>query len=88
MMWMIVVGALFVGAKYSLLAAGLVWLVGYAASCWWFPYVDCLCCKGKGKHRSKKGKTFRRCKVCSGKGSWFRFGRVVWHAVAGSGRRR
>jgi hypothetical protein len=34
MMWLVVVGVLFVGVRWSLLGAGLVVLLGYAASCW------------------------------------------------------
>jgi hypothetical protein len=57
----------------------------YVLACWWFPLANCWCCKGSGKHRSKSGKTFRRCRTCSGSGSWFRVGRRLWDWFRGVG---
>lgn len=87
MMLLITIVALLIGARWSIALAVLAWALGYAASCWMYPWVDCSCCHGKGKHRSKKDdRKFRRCFWCSGKGSFFRFGRRVWNATVGARR--
>jgi hypothetical protein len=87
MMWLITLGALLVGAGWSVALAILFWLVGYAASCWIYPRVDCTCCHGGGKHRSKKdSRRWRRCWWCGGQGSFYRLGRRMWNATAGARR--
>jgi hypothetical protein len=83
-MWLVVIGALVVGVRWSIALAVLVWLAGYAASCSWRPFADCACCHGTGKHRSgKRVNKFRRCFWCGGRGSFYRLGRQVWNALRG-----
>jgi hypothetical protein len=62
-----------------LILVGVVWLAVYGVGCWWFPFGNCWCCKGKGVHYRKDGKAFRDCKwVCKGRGRRRRFGRTVF----------
>lgn len=46
-----------------------------AVHVYWYPFADHGACDGKGKHRSRKGKgkSFRRCKGCKGRGSYLRW---------------
>lgn len=70
----------------EVLALAAATVVGwYVLACWWFPYANCWCCSGSGKHRSRSGRTFRKCRVCSGKGAGFRVGRRVWDWFRGAG---
>jgi hypothetical protein len=50
----------------------------YVIACAWFPFADCAKCEGRGKFRSKSGRTFRRCRRCKGTGERVRLGRRVW----------
>jgi hypothetical protein len=87
-MWLVVIGALVVGARWSVALAILVWLAGYVASSIWWPLVNCRCCHGEGKHWSAKDTNkFRRCFWCGGRGSFYRFGRMAWNALHGRGLR-
>lgn len=61
---------------------GVLW---YAAACWWYPMAKCWWCRGAGKHTSRSGRTWRPCRVCSGRGSWFRIGRRLWDWFRGAG---
>jgi hypothetical protein len=58
---------------------GLVVLVMYAGSCWWFPYAACGRCEGVGKFRREDSKVWRKCRRCRGSGERLRVGRRVWN---------
>ena len=61
----------------SLWAAGAAAVVAYVATCWWWPFAFCACCRGKGKHFRKDGRAFRDGGWCAGRGRRFRVGAVV-----------
>jgi hypothetical protein len=63
-----------------LILAGLalLWAAGYVAACAIWPFTNCRRCKGTGKHRSPRGKAWRRCRRCKGTGTRIRGGRRVW----------
>lgn len=67
-----------------LVVAGAVAALWYGVACWWFPFTNCWCCRGGGKHRSRSGRTFRPCRVCGGRGAYFRVGARAWHWFRGS----
>jgi hypothetical protein len=54
------------------------WAVYYAVSCWWFPFGNCWCCHGRGRHDRKDGRVFRDCRMCRGAGRRRRVGRTVF----------
>jgi hypothetical protein len=87
MMWLVAVGALVIGLRWSIALAVIAYVIGYVASCWWFPWVACRCCKGRKRHWSSDGKKFRMCFWCAGRGRWYRVGRLVWNALTGSAAR-
>ncbi|WP_433368329.1 hypothetical protein ACQPZX_41350 [Actinoplanes sp. CA-142083] len=60
------------------IVAGLAGIGWYLGACAWFPFADCSKCEGRGKFRSKSGRTFRRCRRCKGSGERIRLGRRVW----------
>jgi len=60
-------------------AAALAGPAMYAGSCWWFPFANCWCCKGAGRHRRKDGKVLRDCRICKGTGKRLRIGRRIWN---------
>lgn len=60
------------------IVAGLIGSGWYMGACWWRPFADCGKCDGRGKFRSKSGRTFRRCRRCKGTGERIRVGRRVW----------
>lgn len=67
--------------NWTLAAVGLgaVVAVGYAVSCWLWPFARCLKCEGDGKLRRGDGKVWRTCKRCKGGGARLRVGRKVWN---------
>lgn len=62
-----------------LTGAALVWLAGYAAACWIWPFTACRKCDGAGKHRSPSGKAWRKCRRCAGSGTRIRLGRKLFN---------
>lgn len=77
-MWLVLGGAALLWFQVHPAAGVALVLAAYGLACWWWPYASCWCCHGSGKHRSGSGRTFRRCLVCGGRGSWFRVGRRLW----------
>ncbi|AEA27906.1 hypothetical protein Psed_5779 [Pseudonocardia dioxanivorans CB1190] len=75
MTWLVLIGGAALWFWVHPVAGAAFVVAAYALACWWFPYAACWCCHGSGKHRSSSGKTFRRCLVCGGRGSWWRLGR-------------
>lgn len=57
-------------------------VVGYAVTCWLWPYTACGRCGGSGKARSPSGKAFRDCRRCRGSGRRVRLGRRLWNTHA------
>jgi hypothetical protein len=64
----------------------LVVLLIYFGNCDFRPWANCLRCKGKGKFKSKSGKTWRRCRRCRGSGERLRVGRRVINYYRQTGR--
>lgn len=58
----------------------LVWAIGYAIACWWFPFGRCGRCKGAGVIGDSAGKHFRTCRRCKGSRP-LRFGRRVYNYI-------
>ena len=56
------------------LVAGAV----YLGHCRWRPYANCWRCDGRGKFRSRTGRSWRRCPRCKGGGERIRVGRRIW----------
>ncbi len=52
-----------------------VWVLGYMAACWVWPFANCMWCKGVGKVRSPTGRAWRNCRHCRGGGHKLRAGR-------------
>lgn len=77
-------GALLLGWLVHPIVGVVAFAAAYGVACWWYPLTNCWCCRGAGKHRSAGGKTFRRCGVCGGRGSWFRVGRRVANWLGGA----
>lgn len=50
----------------------------YIGHCRWRPYAHCRRCSGRGKFRSKTGRSWRRCRKCQGTGERIRYGRRIW----------
>lgn len=65
-----------------LVGAGLVWVVGYAFACWFWPFANCRKCKGAGRRRSPMGRAFRRCPKCKGSGRRLRTGRWIFNKLS------
>ncbi|MFF3867324.1 hypothetical protein [Micromonospora sp. NPDC001898] len=65
-----------------LLGALLLAAVGYAGSCWWWPFARCRRCDGRGKFTRADSKVWRTCRRCKGSGSRLRAGRKVWNRFA------
>lgn len=61
------------------IAAVLVWAVGYVVACAVWPFRACRRCDGSGKRRSPSGKAWRPCRRCRGGGARLRFGRRAWN---------
>ena len=68
----------------SLLSAIAILVVsaGYLLTCAIWPYTSCWFCTG-GKHRSKSGRSWRKCWRCKGTGQRLRIGT---HAIQLAGR--
>jgi len=60
-----------------LIIAGILWLAGYLAACWIWPFGNCRRCHGSGKRRSPSGRKFRHCRRCDGGGARLRAGRYL-----------
>jgi hypothetical protein len=63
----------------ALAVLGLLWLTGYAAACWLWPYTECRACHGTRKRRSPTGKAYRHCRRCHHTGERLRLGRQLWN---------
>jgi len=64
------------GSLYGwLVLAALVWLAGYLAACWFWPFGHCRACHGTGRRRSPSGRAFRHCRRCDASGERLRIGR-------------
>jgi hypothetical protein len=63
---------------WLLVGIGTVWLLLYAAACWWRPWARCLRCKGAARFYSQSRKTWRDCPRCKGSGKRIRFGRRLF----------
>lgn len=55
--------------------------LGYAGSCWLWPFARCGKCLGEGKFRRGDGQVWRDCRRCKGSGKRLRVGRKVWNAL-------
>lgn len=66
-------------------AVVLLWLGGYALTCWRWPFTACRRCKGKARFMSPSGKFWRPCRQCKGTGQRVRTGRRIWVALRGIG---
>lgn len=56
----------------------LLWAIGYAIACWWFPFGRCRRCRGAGYIADKSEKHFRLCRKCLGNRP-LRLGRRVFN---------
>lgn len=68
--------------RLTLTATGTVLVVAlvYTLSCIIRPFRDCMLCKGRGHHRSKrKPKLSRPCRRCRSTGKRLRIGRRAWN---------
>jgi len=65
-----------------LLGALTLAAVGYAVSCWWWPFAPCRRCHGHGRFARADSKVWRVCRRCKGSGSRLRTGRRVWNRFA------
>ena len=54
-------------------------VVGYAGSCWIWPYAHCQRCDGEGKFARSDAKVWRLCKRCGGNGRRLRWGRRIYN---------
>ena len=63
------IGALF------LAATGVT--LGYAFTCWLWPFKACRRCAGTGRKRGPIGKIYRLCRRCHGDGLRLRVGRRI-----------
>jgi len=66
---------------------GIAMAFVYAGSCWWFPFADCFCCKGKGRHTRDDRKVHRDCRWCRGSGKRLRIGRRIYNKFEQARRR-
>lgn len=67
--------------KVMLAGIAAVWLLGYLAACWWWPFKACRRCQGRGRFRSPGRKAWRLCRRCKGSGARLRTGRRLINAV-------
>ncbi|MFI5953783.1 hypothetical protein [Cryptosporangium sp. NPDC051539] len=65
---------------------GSIITLGYAFSCWVWPFKACHVCHGSGRRESFTGRAFRACKHCRGTGARLRAGRWIYNQL--SSRRR
>lgn len=54
----------------------------YLASCAWWPFANCWCCGGSGRHSRGDRKVFRNCRWCRGSGRKLRLGRRFYNRIA------
>jgi len=65
---------------YLILAGVAVFVpLGYAGSCWLWPFAWCRLCSGTGRSARKDGRVFRLCWWCKGSGRRLRIGRRIWN---------
>jgi hypothetical protein len=64
------------------IVAALGSLAVYVGHCRFRPFADCRKCDGRGKFRSRTGRSWRRCRRCKGSGDRIRYGRKMWTKLA------
>jgi hypothetical protein len=62
-----------------LVLASVLWLAGYAAACWLWPFKTCRACHGTKQRRSPTGRAFGHCRRCHNTGERLRAGRHAWN---------
>jgi hypothetical protein len=69
--------------KATLIGLGILAAVTifYVGGCAWWPFANCWCCDGSGRHSRKDGKVFRNCWWCKGTGRRLRIGRRIWNQI-------
>lgn len=56
--------------------------LGYAFSCWVFPWARCLWCEGRGRKYRGDGRVWRDCRWCRGTGRRLRLGRWAYNRLS------
>ncbi|TDC94016.1 hypothetical protein E1161_08360 [Saccharopolyspora aridisoli] len=65
----------------TLFVALAVFTLGYAATCWLWPFKACRTCRGAGKLRSPFLRAIRLCPACNATGLRPRVGRKAYNAL-------
>jgi hypothetical protein len=65
------------GTIGALLLVTTVVTLGYAFTCWLWPFKACRRCHGTGRRKSILGRIYRLCRRCHGEGLRLRTGRQI-----------